>query len=245
MDAIRILYYYRDKIPKWKQVVERFMKDNYKFAQFYFENSKNKDCPMRFIPAITECELERLGHAIGDVFAPASDDFWMLPMATTMYPVFKTVHKLRQDNPELAKKEQWKFFEDLFYMECYFHMCNEDDRNSLFQESFEEYLEILYFAEKNKYKVLQPIVAVHIVTAIFKNEVWGFTNWEQCLEHLPYLIQRLWYLPSPYFLNRRLVEASPDNFLGTYKLYEVLSDETIGKRRLDYVSFLKTLYYKR
>jgi hypothetical protein len=30
---------------------------------------------MMFIPAITECELERLGHAIGDVFAPASDNF--------------------------------------------------------------------------------------------------------------------------------------------------------------------------
>jgi hypothetical protein len=68
MDAIRILYHYRDKKPKWKQVVERLMKDNYKFAQFYNENSKNKGCPMRFIPAITECEFERLGHAIGGCF---------------------------------------------------------------------------------------------------------------------------------------------------------------------------------
>ncbi|KAI3655325.1 hypothetical protein MP638_007119, partial [Amoeboaphelidium occidentale] len=71
--AIDKLYLHHDEIINGKSVAERFVGNNYIFAEFFYYNAPSK-----------EFELERLGYEIGNVFASASNDIWTPSVLTTM-----------------------------------------------------------------------------------------------------------------------------------------------------------------
>ncbi|KAI3655205.1 hypothetical protein MP638_003355, partial [Amoeboaphelidium occidentale] len=108
---INNVYNFRDKKFNWKSVLERFMRDNEKFAMYFYGNSIEKfESPDDFIPPLIGGEHERIGREIGDAYASSAYDLTSFSDITNDV-LQETIFELRRENPDLAKTGHWHFFE--------------------------------------------------------------------------------------------------------------------------------------
>ncbi|KAI3655731.1 hypothetical protein MP638_007029 [Amoeboaphelidium occidentale] len=91
------------EIINWKSVAERFFRNNYIFAEFFYYNARNKlKRPKLYFEPSNELELEQLDCVIGNVFAYAPNDIWTPSVLTTIASLRVIVSKLRHENPGLV-----------------------------------------------------------------------------------------------------------------------------------------------
>lgn len=190
--ALKRVYSFRDKISNWKPVAERLMKDNDKFAEFFYDNSTSKLLKYdRHIPVLIGCELVRFGHQVGDVFVSAENAF-RTPRVFTMDTMHRAVFTLRKENPDLARAEQWPFFEEIFYEDLFCKASREaDDAFTPGPEHIEVLFECMYFAETKTYETLQREVAESLNEGIIYAVGQGSVGYKEGLIHLAAMMPKL------------------------------------------------------
>jgi hypothetical protein len=74
------------------------------------------------------------------------------PAAHIIFILEEAGSKLRQKYPDLAKTEQWNYFENLFYADYYDYMIKEGSSEMMNPADFDIWHENLEFSEKKNYK---------------------------------------------------------------------------------------------
>lgn len=106
INEIEKLYSFRDKISNWKSVFEQFLRDNDKFAKFFYENPyKERFCPEEFIPPLLGNELERLGCEIASVFRSFYISVNTSSVVETINKLHEAVAKFREKNPRIGESK--------------------------------------------------------------------------------------------------------------------------------------------
>jgi hypothetical protein len=236
-NAIEMAYSLCDKIPCWKSVVGRLMRDNFKFAKFFYANTFLHLKHSNVFPRTElESELERLGREIGNVFRAAVSELCSRQSMITIDTLNETVSKLRQENSELSNTEQWPFFEDCFYAEFFRYMSHGDPKIDE-PEDVEVWLDILHFAVRKNFKTLQDKIASHIIDGIFHLVASGSMEFEKGLQQIQCLMQKLLDLTQTVHVCRHMVRSDPETLPGLARLYEFLVQDVMQKRKFNYIWF--------
>ncbi|KAI3659784.1 hypothetical protein MP638_000913 [Amoeboaphelidium occidentale] len=133
----------------------------------------------RHIPVLIGCELERVGHQMGDIFASAALNF-RSPQGLKTETMHKAVSTLRKENPDLFLRRQVS--------------RGEFRRRKAFTpepEHIDLLFECLESAETKDYKKLQCTIAGHIIDGIFYLVSQGSMDYDKGSDHLAYLDKEL------------------------------------------------------
>lgn len=88
--TIRIVRFYRDKIPDWKSALMRLYNDAMKSAHYSYQNEANRGIYEKlYDEPITKCEIEQLGYKMGALFVKLENELCHTPNSNTLDSVYE------------------------------------------------------------------------------------------------------------------------------------------------------------
>lgn len=227
--AIKKIYWKRKLIPNWKCVVERLYGNKFEYAaQFFYQNAISYDAYKKFyVPPMTGSELERIGYELGDIFQKVHEDIAQSKSGSGFRVVHKKVLKAREENQLLMKNPYWHFFEDILY----------DSFMYSFYWNLDFYYDVLDFAKRNKYELLQWTAIGRIGDHSIERAAFGTIHFDEFTEHLMPLFELSKSLESFGVIGLKPKHLSLKALPTFNKVSEFLLKEIVGKKRNNYALF--------
>ncbi|KAI3655968.1 hypothetical protein MP638_003458, partial [Amoeboaphelidium occidentale] len=148
------------------------------------------------------------------------------------------ISALKEEHPDLAQTDQWRYFEDFLYSYFRYYLFSYV-ADSCTSKDIQIWLDLLRFAEKENYSLLQQEILILLVRSTVRNIALGSLDVDIFLQNLPSWINRVLNVEelasSAYYTKDAIVENLPV----LANVFNVLFKEIVGKRRPNYHVFFE------
>lgn len=236
--AIKEVYSNRERIPNWKDVIRRLYNDPAELA-FYFCDFEYHYLYKsgRTTVLLPDCELELLGHKLGNLFAKTNDELKDSSYRITIQDLNRIIDKLWAENPELAETKQGRVFKDIFLHGILNFILVHRGSNIETLKDVDLWVSALNFATENKLTLYQQKMLHHIVISIISRINEGSIDYDTGIWHLSYLIPQLHSMERIGYFMLPIDFKNLDSLPRHAKVIRFLFQEIVGKRRPNYGVF--------
>lgn len=237
--AIKTLLENRDEIDNWKELLERFYKNDGEFSNFFYNHEVyTNSYTGHYFSRMTDFQKERLGFKLGKLFEGIRKSCLSSRNTNMIAKAQEQISTARINNPELAKTNQWQLFEDLLFADVWSKINGEVYKKSNLN-NLEHRLSTLDFACKNNYANFGHKIAKYIIFTVIRKVANGSLDCDQGVQYALHLIPQMNDMADIQYVGYLISETTPNNVSAVGVVYNVLLREIIGKKKNNYHVFFQ------